>query len=37
MSARNVGKLPIFDDCNVVGILTSGDLAKHFAYCWKLR
>jgi hypothetical protein len=26
MSARNVGKLPVFDDCNFVGILTSGDL-----------
>lgn len=32
MSARNVRKLPVIDDDKVVGILTSSDLAKHFAY-----
>ena len=31
MSTRNVRKLPVIDDDKVVGILTSSDLAKHFA------
>ena len=31
MSTRNVRKLPVIDDDKVVGILTSNDLAKHFA------
>jgi len=31
MSTRNIRKLPVIDDDKVVGILTSSDLAKHFA------
>lgn len=31
MSTRNVRKLPVIDDDNVVGIITTSDLVKHIA------
>ena len=31
MSTRNVRKLPVIDDDSVIGLITSDDLAKHFA------
>ena len=31
MSTRNVRKLPVIDDEKIIGIITSGDLVKHFA------
>ena len=31
MSTRNVRKLPVIDDDSVIGLITSYDLAKHFA------
>ena len=31
MSSRNVRKLPVIDDNQVVGIITSSDLVKHIA------
>ena len=31
MSTRNVRKLPVIDDDIIVGLITSDDLAKHFA------
>ena len=31
MSTRNIRKLPVIDDDSVIGLITSYDLAKHFA------